>query len=410
MGKTISVSSGSVAMRHDRRDYEQGKYPENVNEAMSRYNVYFKTCENEREAFNNFFQDSVNEYNEKQTRADRKKGDYYDEIQKSKNGETPIYEYVFQIGNKDDSHVNSMDGLVCKSILTDYAKGFEKSNPNFHVISSCLHMDEDTPHLHIAFIPYAKGYKKGLETRCSTSKALESMGFEGSERNMKFWKRSQEEKIEELMKERNIEREQYGSTREHMSVQLYKETKDRINSQIEEELEEMTSTLYETADRVTELQNEEFDLVARRDELRREVYSLQDDVLNLTTEKVALENETTRLKGLIARFKAELEQITQWMDKIRTEFSKTGGTLTERMERFMRAIPYGEGTLYDRFKLTELTFAEKMAEAKKESERHKSTLDKFKEQVDRGETSAYNSFGSRSRNDDTDRITESELE
>lgn len=39
-------------------------------------------------------------------------------------------------------------------------------------------MDEATPHLHIDYIPVADGYKKGMKTRNSISKALQQMGFE----------------------------------------------------------------------------------------------------------------------------------------------------------------------------------------------------------------------------------------
>ncbi len=35
------------------------------------------------------------------------------------------------------------------------------------LFSAHLHMDEATPHLHIDFIPYTTGSKRGLETRVS---------------------------------------------------------------------------------------------------------------------------------------------------------------------------------------------------------------------------------------------------
>jgi hypothetical protein len=40
-------------------------------------------------------------------------------------------------------------------------------------------MDEATPHLHIDFIPYTTGVKRGLETRVLLKKALAELGFKG---------------------------------------------------------------------------------------------------------------------------------------------------------------------------------------------------------------------------------------
>jgi hypothetical protein len=44
-------------------------------------------------------------------------------------------------------------------------------------------MDEATPHLHIDFIPYTTGSKRGLETRVSLKKALAELGFKGGTRS-----------------------------------------------------------------------------------------------------------------------------------------------------------------------------------------------------------------------------------
>ena len=47
------------------------------------------------------------------------------------------------------------------------------------MFSAHLHMDEATPHLHIDFIPFTTGSKRGFETRVSLKKALEALGFAG---------------------------------------------------------------------------------------------------------------------------------------------------------------------------------------------------------------------------------------
>ncbi len=237
MGMSVSCSGGKVSLRHDQREYKKGQYPKNIDESRSILNESFVRCETTIEqAFNDFFRDSLGKYNEKQTRADRKKTNYWEEIKHSKNKETPVYEYVIQIGNKDNVQGTDKEKDVVEC-LREYARDFQKNNPQFHVVSMQLHRDEATPHLHISFIPFSEGYKTGLEKRCSTSQALDKMGFKGQERNMKSWKAKQEDYIEELMNLKGLERERLGSTRGRVDVELYKEIKEKALEDAKEVIE-----------------------------------------------------------------------------------------------------------------------------------------------------------------------------
>lgn len=393
MGKTISCSAGAVATKHDRRDYDKENLPQNINGDMMMYNTYIRTCRTEREAFNEFFRESLEQYNAKQSRADRKKTDYYGEIQKSKNGETPIYEYVFQIGNKEDTPCQSEDGIACKRILFEYAMQFSKDNPNFHVISSCIHMDEETPHLHVAFIPWANGYKKGLETRCSTSKALESMGYVGENRNMKSWKRAQEDKIEQMMNERGMDRERKGITRGHLSVPLYKETMDRARADAEIEKEQILASAKEELNEVqTNLNYAMNDYEAVKVEYEdylEERESLIGEINALKEEKYTLQTEISHLKGIVAHFKAEFEKMNRRIEEITHSFKEIGGSLVERMEKYMRSLTFSDGrTVYDGFCETQRSLQERIAEARRESAEMKKTLKEYEKLIGRSSSTS----------------------
>ena len=104
--------------------------------------------------------------------------DYYKKICTGKQ-EKPFYEVIFQIGSKDNMAVGTAEGDKAKEILDEFMRGFEERNPQLKVFSAHLHMDEATPHLHIDFIPYITGSKRGLSTRVSLKKALEAQGFKG---------------------------------------------------------------------------------------------------------------------------------------------------------------------------------------------------------------------------------------
>ena len=98
-----------------------------------------------------------------------------------------FYEVIFQIGNKDDMNAKSEEGLLVKKILTEFMDEFQVRNPNLYVFSAHLHMDEETPHLHIDFVPYITGSKRGLDTRVSLKSALAAEGFTAGTRGATEW-------------------------------------------------------------------------------------------------------------------------------------------------------------------------------------------------------------------------------
>ena len=110
-------------------------------------------------------------------------------------------------------------------MLDEYMQSFQQRNPTLRVFSAHLHMDEATPHLHIDFIPFTTGSKRGLETRVSLKKALEALGFTGgtkSHTELNQWIESEKQALASIMARHDIEWEQKGTHEEHLSVLDYK--------------------------------------------------------------------------------------------------------------------------------------------------------------------------------------------
>lgn len=328
MGLAISASSGNISLKHDERDYQEGKYPENVDPSRSCLNEYYVTSNHKtlREIFNEFFSDSVEEYNSKQKRKDRKIDDYYQKIKQSKNGETPVYEYVFQIGNKDN--ISDYEEAAV-SVLRDYAKSFQEKNPQFHVIESVMHRDESTPHLHIAFIPFSTDYKTGLQKRVSSSKALDSMGFHGADKNMKSWKRVQEETIEKMMKERGLEREIYGSTRGRLpSVQLFKETRDKAIADAQSEVKSLQAQKAEITD---EISKEVKNLGILKKQSQEASSSLSKVLCSIEVEKSTLKS----LKASEELLAASIKEKQKTLDKTIASINVTQKISPENLDKVL---------------------------------------------------------------------------
>ena len=219
MKRTISAMRGKGSLTHNRRDF----IAENVDSSRTPLNVEYRN-EDIRAVYHELFDNALARYNEKQTRKDRVIDDYYEKIRTGKQ-EKLFEELIIQIGNKDDMNASSENGQLARQMLDEYMQLFQQRNPTLRVFSAHLHMDEATPHLHIDFIPFTTGSKRGLETRVSLKKALEALGFAGgtkSHTELNQWIESEKQALASIMARHDIEWEQKGTHEEHLSVLDYK--------------------------------------------------------------------------------------------------------------------------------------------------------------------------------------------
>ena len=219
MKRTISAMRGKGSLTHNRRDF----IAENVDSSRTPLNIEYRN-EDIRAVYHELFDGALARYNEKQTRKDRVIDDYYEKIRTGKQ-EKLFEELIIQIGNKDDMNATSENGQLARQMLDEYMQLFQQRNPTLRVFSAHLHMDEATPHLHIDFIPFTTGSKRGLETRVSLKKSLEALGFTGgtkSHTELNQWIESEKQALASIMARHDIEWEQKGTHEEHLSVLDYK--------------------------------------------------------------------------------------------------------------------------------------------------------------------------------------------
>ena len=221
------VGKGSVD--HNSREFNA----KNTDPARTPNNISYCN-ENIQKVYDTLFGEALKAYNAKQTRSDRVIKNYYEKIRTSKQ-EKPFHEVIFQIGNRDDMNAQSEEGQLAARILDEFMNGFQKRNPNLHVFSAHLHMDEATPHLHIDFVPFTTGSKRGLETRVSLKQALAAQGFTGGTRTETEWNQwiqSEKEELALVMERYGVEWEQKGTHEKHLTVLEY-EKKMRAQEVVE---------------------------------------------------------------------------------------------------------------------------------------------------------------------------------
>ena len=238
------MGKGSVA--HNSRQFKAANVDPERTSLNRRY------CNrNIKKVYEELFGEALEKYNAKQTRSDRKIKNYYEKIRTSKQ-EKPFTELVMQIGNHEDTNAQSEFGAKAAEILDEYMKGFQERNPHLRVFSAYMHMDESTPHLHIDFVPFTTGSKRGLETRVSLKSALAQQGITGGTKYETEWSvftRREKEQLAEIMERHGIGWKQLDTHEEHLSVLDYKK---KMRTQEVEELSSELEALQESKESVEE--------------------------------------------------------------------------------------------------------------------------------------------------------------
>ena len=272
------VGHGSV--NHNSRKF----HAKNTDPERSHLNVTY--CrENIKAVYHELFDEALERYNAKQTRADRKIENYYEKIRSGKQ-EKPFHEIILQVGNKDDMSADSDEGRLAAAVLDEYMKAFQERNPNLRVFSAHLHMDEATPHLHIDFVPFTTGSKRGLDTRVSLKQALAAQGFKGGTRGdteWSQWVRSEKEQLSAVMERHGIEWEDKGTHDKHLSVLDYKKEQrakeiaalETVKAEKESQVESQERRLKELAPAVKNMERLAADFSADPEEILPEAGTLE---------------------------------------------------------------------------------------------------------------------------------------
>ena len=236
MKRTISAMIGKGSVTHNSRTFTA----ENVDSERTHLNIDYCN-EPIKKVYHEMFDEALKQYNDKQKRKDRMISDYYKHIESGKQ-EKLFHEIIFQIGNKDDMSATGEHAELARKVLDEYYQGFQERNPYLRVFSAHLHMDEATPHIHIDFVPFTTGSKRGLETRVSLKQAMLNMGFRGegkSDNELNRWILSEKKVLARIMERHGIEWEQKGTHEQHLSVLDYKkQERAKEVAELDREIEE----------------------------------------------------------------------------------------------------------------------------------------------------------------------------
>ena len=313
MKRTISFMTGKGSVNHNSRKF----HAKNTDPERSCLNVEYCN-ENVKDVYHELFDEALARYNEKQTRSDRRIDDYYEKIRSGKQ-EKPFHEIILQIGDKDNMGAKTENGQLAAKVLDKYMQDFQRRNPTLKVFSAYLHMDEATPHLHIDFVPYTTGSKRGLDTRVSLKQALSTLGFKGGTRRetkLNQWVAYEKEQLAAVMLEHGIEWEQKGTHEKHLSV-LDFEKKERAK-----EVAELEQSISDGKERLSDIQIQHRKAVQETEQIRQKGEAIRQEVSELSETSNLLKEQAATLAEDKEKLLSDNEKLEKQQKKLQQEIEK----------------------------------------------------------------------------------------
>jgi len=305
--------TGKGSVNHNSRKF----HAKNTDPERSYLNVEYCN-ENVKDVYHELFDEALARYNEKQTRSDRRIDDYYEKIRSGKQ-EKPFHEIILQIGDKDNMGAKTENGQLAAKVLDKYMWDFQRRNPTLRVFSAYLHMDEATPHLHIDFVPYTTGSKRGLDTRVSLKKALSALGFKGGTRReteLNQWVAYEKEQLAAVMLEHGIEWEKKGTHEKHLSV-LDFEKKERAK-----EVAELEQSISDGKERLSDIQIQHRKAVQETEQIRQKGEAIRQEVSELSETSDLLKEQAAALAEDKEKLLSDNEKLEKQQKRLQQEIEK----------------------------------------------------------------------------------------
>ena len=230
-----------------------------------------------------------------------------------------FHEIILQIGDKDNMGVKTENGQLAGKALNEYMQDFQQRNPTLKVFSAYLHMDEATSHLHIDFVPYTTGSKRGLDTRVSLKQALAALGFKGVTRRgteLNQWVAYEKEQLAAVMREYGIEWEKKGTHEKHLSV-LDFEKKERAK-----EIAELDQSISDGKEILSDIQVQQLKAEQKTEQIRQEGEAIRQEVSELSETSDLLKEQAEALAEDKEKLLSDNEKLEKQQKKLQQEIEK----------------------------------------------------------------------------------------
>lgn len=167
--KSAITSKSKLAgvAKHNLRKYKSEEYSAN--------NIFLiygtdNLVQDVKAVYHQEFDEALKVYNENQTRADRKIEDYFEHVANKE--QDMAVEIIIQVGDRAYWQEHLENKVFMRQIYRTILAELQYRLPQFVVANAVVHMDEDSPHMHVVGVPVGTDYKKGMSKQVSKRKVF----------------------------------------------------------------------------------------------------------------------------------------------------------------------------------------------------------------------------------------------
>ena len=327
-----SKSKLTAVAKHNLRKYKSSDYSkDNIVIVYGTSNL----IDDVKTVYHKEFDEVLEEYNKKQTRPDRRIEDYFEHVAGKE--QDMAVEIIIQIGDrefwKEYDDTKSYIKLSYEIILGELIKRL----PQFVVANAVVHLDEDSPHMHIVGVPVADGYKKGLSkqvskrkvfTREVLSQVLQDELREVANKEVNDWFGEQ---IKEKSKGRNHD----------LTVAEYKVAQETEHlEQIQEQVSDADIKLFASQIAYKELERRQ---TKELNEKRSELQSVKQELASVTNKANEAVELLDKINAFVSSFRLFAPTIEEYANHVESDKTIEAGNS-------FRGIFYEIGKLLETFK------------------------------------------------------------
>ena len=149
--------------KHNLRDYDKNK--ELIRVIYGSNNI----INDVKDLYLKEFEESKLEYNNKQTRENRKIKDYFKKVCESQND--IACEIIIELGDMDFWNDKDQEyRLKMIDVYNEQIKDLTKIVPTFKIANATIHFDETSPHMHVVGVPVVENCNRGMKKQVGKSK------------------------------------------------------------------------------------------------------------------------------------------------------------------------------------------------------------------------------------------------
>ena len=327
-----SKSKLAAVAKHNLRKYKSSDYSkDNICIIYGTSNL----IDDVKTVYHKEFDEALEEYNKKQTRQDRKIEDYFEHVAGKE--QDMAVEIIVQIGDREFwrqfDDMKSYMKLSYQIILDELRKRL----PQFVVANAVVHLDEDSPHMHIVGVPVADGYKKGLSKQVSKrkvftkevlSRVLQDELREVANKEVNDWFGEQ---IKEKSKGRNHD----------LTVAEYKVAQETEHlEQVQEQVHDADIKLFASKIAYRELERRQ---TKELNEKRSELQSVRQEIASVTDKANKAAELLDKINAFVSSFRLFAPTIEEYANQVEADKAIEAGNS-------FRGILYEIGKLLETFK------------------------------------------------------------